>query len=113
MPTAIFIHEGNSIDYTPGADVAAGAVVVLNDLIGVAKTPIAANMLGALAVKGVFDVPKASGVGTAIAAGKTVYWDVADQEAKEDSESGANNLLGKTVLAATDDDVLIRVRLNQ
>lgn len=113
MPTAIFIEKGDMIDYTPGADVAAGAVVVLNDLIGVAKQPIAANQLGALAVTGIFDVPKASGVGTAIGAGKTVYWDAADQEAKEDSESGANNLLGKTVLAAGDDDVLVRVRLNQ
>jgi capsid protein len=31
---------------------------------------------------------------------------------KEDSETGANKLLGKMVLAATD-DVLVRVRLNQ
>lgn len=113
MPTAIFVHDGKQIDYTPSADVAAGAVVVLNDLIGITKQPIAANQLGALAVDGVFDVPKASGVGTAIAAGKTVYWDVADQEAKEDSESGANKLLGKTVLAAADGDVLVRVRLDQ
>ncbi len=113
MPTAIFVHDGKQIDYTPSADVAAGAVVVLNDLIGITKQPIAANQLGALAVDGVFDVPKASGVGTAIAAGKTVYWDVADQEAKEDSESGANKLLGKTVLAAADGDELVRVRLDQ
>jgi predicted RecA/RadA family phage recombinase len=113
MPTAIFIHDGKQIDYTPSADVAAGAVVVLNDLIGIAKQPIAANQLGALAIEGVFDVPKASGASTAIAAGKTVYWDVADQEAKEDSETGANKLLGKTVLAAADSDVLVRVRLDQ
>jgi len=113
MPTAVFVQEGNQIDYTPGSDVAAGAVVVLNDLIGVAKQPITANQLGALAVSGVFDVPKATGVSTAIAAGKTVYWDVADQQAKEDSESGANNLLGKTVSAAGDDDTTVRVRLNQ
>ena len=113
MPTAIFVHDGKQIDYTPSADVAAGAVVVLNDLIGITKQPIAANQLGALAVDGVFDVPKASGVSTAIAAGKTVYWDVADQEAKEDSESGANKLLGKTVLAAADGDELVRVRLDQ
>jgi len=48
MATAQFIHDGKSIDYTPTADVAAGDVVVQNDLLGVAKLDIAANALGAL-----------------------------------------------------------------
>jgi len=113
MPTAVFVQEGNQIDYTPGAAVAAGDVVVQGDLIGVAKQAIAANALGALAVDGVFDFPKATGVGTAITAGVNVYWDVADTEAKEDSETGANKLIGKTVAAATDDDATVRVRMSQ
>ncbi len=53
MAIATFVHDGNAIDYTPGAAVAAGAVVVQGELIGVAKTAIAANVLGALAVSGV------------------------------------------------------------
>ena len=113
MATATFTHDGNSIDYTPGSDVAAGDVVVQGELVGVAKTPIAANALGALAVTGVFDFPKATGGGTAITAGANVYWDVGDTEAKEDSESGANKLIGKTIVAAGDDDTTVRVRLNQ
>ena len=113
MATATFVHDGKSIDYTPGADVAAGAVVVQEDLIGIARTPIAANALGSLAVTGVFDLPKATGESTAIAAGANVYWDVADSEAKVDSESGANKLIGKTIAAAGDDDATVRVRLNQ
>ena len=113
MAQATFIHGGGRIDYTPGSAVVAGDVVVLNDLIGVAKQPIAANALGALAVTGVFDFPKATGEGEAIAAGKKVYWDVADSEAKEDDESGANAYLGKTVKAATDDDTVVPVRLSQ
>ena len=52
MATAGFQHDGNAIDHTPTADVAAGDVVVQGDLIGVAKTPIPANTLGALAVVG-------------------------------------------------------------
>lgn len=112
---ATFIHDGNSIDYTPapGSDVAAGAVVVQGDLIGVAKTPIAAATLGALAVTGVFDFPKATGVGSGITVGATVYWDVADQQAKTDAEAGANELLGKVVKAAADADATVRVRLSQ
>ena len=113
MATATFVQDGSSIDYTPSADVAAGDVVVQEDLIGIARTPIAANALGSLAVAGVFDVPKATGSGSAIAAGATVYWDVAEQVAKTDSETGANKLLGKVVKAAADADATVRVRLNQ
>jgi predicted RecA/RadA family phage recombinase len=111
--TAFFVQDGNSIDYTPVAAVAAGDVVVQGDLVGVAKTPIAAGVLGALAVNGVFDFPKATGVGTAIAAGASVYWDEAGQQARTDSESGANKLLGKTTAAAGDDGATVRVRLSQ
>ncbi len=110
---AKFVHDGAAVDYTPSAAVAAGAVVVQGDLVGVAKTPIAANVLGALAVGGVFDFPKATGGGSGIAAGKKVYWDVADAQAKEDDESGANKLLGKTIKVAADADTTVRVRLSQ
>ena len=113
MATATFVHDGKSIDYTPGADVSAGDVVVQNDLVGIAKLDIASGALGALAVTGVFDVPKTAGVGEAIAAGAKVYWDVADDVAKEDAEAGANKYLGKTVAAAGDDDTTVRVRLEQ
>ena len=113
MATATFVQDGNSVDYTPGADVAAGAVVVQGDLIGIARTPIASGVLGSLAVAGVFDLPKATGGGSGIAAGTSVYWDVADQQAKADSESGANKLLGKVVKAAADADTTVRVRLSQ
>jgi len=113
MATARFVQTGNTVDYTPDADVSAGDVVVQNDLVGVAKLDIKADVLGALAVTGVFDFPKATGVDTGIDAGLEVYWDEADQEAKTDDEAGANKLIGKTVAAAGDDDETVRVRLSQ
>jgi len=113
MATAQFIQDGRYIDYTPGSAVTAGDVIVQGDLIGIAKGDIAANKPGALAVEGVYDFPKATGVGTGIAVGATVYWDVADVEAKTDSETGANKLLGKTTKAAGDNDATVRVRLSQ
>lgn len=113
MATAQFIHDGNAIDYTPVGAVAAGDVVVQNDLVGIAKLDIAAGELGALSVTGVFDLPKTVGVGEAIGAGAKVYWDVAESVAKTDDEAGANKLLGKTILAAGDNDVTVRVRLEQ
>lgn len=108
MATATFIHDGKAIDYTPTGD-----VMVQGDLVGIAKLDIPADTLGALAVTGVFDFPKATGAGTAIAAGANVYWDVADAEAKEDAEAGANAAVGKTVASAGDDDATVRVRLSQ
>jgi predicted RecA/RadA family phage recombinase len=113
MPQAVFAHAGAAIDYTPGADVAAGDVVVQGDLVGVARFDIKSGVLGALAVSGVFDFPKTAGASTAIAAGTAVYWDIADGVAQADSETGANKLLGKTVAAAGDDDAAVRVRLSQ
>ena len=105
-----FVHDGDSIDYTPAGDITAGDVVVLGDLLAVAKVDIAANNLGALALGGVYEAPKATGASTAIANGKTVYWDVADGQVKEDSESGANKQFGKVVAAATDDDTTVWVK---
>ncbi|GIX05042.1 MAG: hypothetical protein KatS3mg114_0911 [Planctomycetaceae bacterium] len=113
MPLVTFVQEGSAVDYTPNADLEAGAVVVQNDLVGVTKRKVLANELGALHVAGVFDFPKAAGVGTAIAAGLNVYWDVAEQVAKTNSETGANKLLGKTTAAAGDNDATVRVRMSQ
>ncbi len=113
MATAQFIHDGHYVDYTPTADVSAGDVIVQGDLVGIAKGDIEANRLGAVAVSGVFDFPKASGVGTAISVGSIVYWDAGAQQATTSSGAGANKELGKTIAAAGDNDTTVRVRLSQ
>ncbi len=110
---ARFIHDGKSIDYTPSSAVTAGDVVVQGELVGIAKLDIEADRQGALAVEGVFDLPKATGVSTAITAGAKVYWDAGDSVAKTDDESGSNKYIGKTVAAAGDDDETVRVKLDQ
>ena len=119
MP-ATFIQDGDAIDYTPSADVAAGAVVVLEDLIGVTKRPIPANTLGTLDVTGVFEFPKETGSGSEIAAGAIVNWDADAEQAYaalggsgSSGGSGGDKLLGKTVRAASDSDETVRVRLTQ
>lgn len=106
-----FVQDGGSIDYTPGADVAAGAVVVQNDLVGVAKRPIAANTPGSLAVQGIFDFPKSTAGGSAIGAGASVYWNAAGQQAT--TTASGNKLIGKTVKAVADADATVRVRMMQ
>ncbi len=108
MAQAVFVHEGAATDYTPGADVAAGDVVVQGDLVGVAKLDIKANKLGALAVQGVFDFAKAAG---ALAVGTIVYW---DNVAKVVTTTAAGNKqVGKVVRAAAATDATARVRMLQ
>ena len=108
---ATFVHDGNSIDYTPGSAVTAGPVVVQGELVGVAKVDIPANTLGALAVKGVFDFPKATGGGSAITAGANCYWNAAAQQAT--TTATGNKLIGKCVRAAVDADTTVRIRMMQ
>ena len=108
---ARFKHDGLSIDYVPDTDVTAGDVIVLNDLIGIAKFDIAAGDLGSLALAGVYEMPKAVGASTAIDTGEPVYWDEDEQVAKTDAESGANKLLGKVIADSVDDDDVVLVRL--
>lgn len=112
-PLVTFVEEGNAVDYTPGADVEAGSVVVQNDLVGVTKRKIVANEQGAIHVSGVFEFPKATGAGSAIDVGLDIFWDEAEQVAKTDSETGANKKLGKTVLVTVDADEFVRVRMSQ
>ena len=118
---ATFVHEGKYIDHIPGADVAAGAVVVQGDLVGVAPQAIAANTLGSLTVEGVFDVARVTGVGTGITAGAKVYiipsGDDAGKATKAADDGGtpatAYILAGKAVVAAGDSAATVRVRLSQ
>lgn len=111
MPQATFVHEGDFIDHTPGADLAAGDVVVQGELVGVATRPIPADTPGGLAVEGVFDFAKATGGGTAVTAGALVYWD--DTANQATTTATGNKLLGKCVRAAADADTAVRVRLSQ
>lgn len=111
---AVFVHEGESIDYTPAAAVSAGDVVVQNDLVGVAKRDIPANTKGALSISGVFDFEKATGVGTAIDAGMDVFWNATTQKATTDEGSGSvNKKIGRSVADAGDNDATVRVRMSQ
>ncbi len=111
--TATYIHEGNAIDYTPAADVAAGEVIVQGELVGITKRDIGAGQLGTLELTGVFDLPKTAGVGEAIAVGLDVYWDEANTVATTDGASGANKRIGRSVAAAGDNDTTVRVRMSQ
>ena len=111
MAQATFVQKGDSVDYTPSSDVAAGEVVVQGELVGVAERAIPANTGGALAVTGVRDFAKATGTSTAISAGANCYWDNTNKRAT--TTSSGNKLIGKSVKAAADADATVRIRMSQ
>lgn len=69
---ASYVSQGDILDHTPSSAVAAGEVVVIGAIIGVAPRPIAANALGSLAVEGVWEMPVATGATGA--QGSAINW---------------------------------------
>jgi predicted RecA/RadA family phage recombinase len=107
---ARYIADFDTIDYTPVSAVSAGQVIVIGDLIAVAKLDIAAGRLGALHLTGVYDFPKVTTGGSAIPVGTTVYWNSDTSNAQ--AASSTYKQLGKVVQAAADGDSTVRVVLN-
>lgn len=81
---ARFVQDAEAIDYTPSSAVSAGDVVVLGNIVGVAKLDIPANQLGAVALTGAFEVAKDS---NAISQGAVVYWNTSALQAQAASAS--------------------------
>ena len=106
---ARYIQRGESIDFTPTADVAAGDIVKLGNLVGVAKLDIKAGELGALALVGVYEIATN---GTAIEAGAVVSVDPGTGKVCAADASGAVKF-GHAVAAAAAADTLVHVRLVQ
>ncbi len=115
MAKATYVQQGDSVDYTPSSAVAAGDVIVQGTLVGVAKTPIAANVLGSLAVRGVFDVAKAA---VAFTPGAAVYWDADGNPVGGTAGTGAatttrtgNTFMGFALAAAGETATTVRTVL--
>jgi predicted RecA/RadA family phage recombinase len=104
---ASYVQGDCLLDYTPSAAVAAGDVVVLNDLVCVAPVAIAANKLGAVSVEGVWTLAKASG---AIGQGALVYWDATNSNIT--TTSSGNKRAGKAAKAAASGDTTVQVLIN-
>lgn len=105
---ATFLQDGHSIDYTPGSDVAAGDVVVLGSLVGIATRPIAANTRGALAVSGVFRITKLST--DEVTTGAVLYWD--DTNKRVTLADSGNTRIGLAVAASPSGQATADVLIN-
>jgi predicted RecA/RadA family phage recombinase len=112
---ATYVQDGCSVDYTPGSAVSAGAVVVTNGHVRVAKRDIAAAALGALATVGLFDFAKDS---SNISDGNALYWNATGDPVggtagtgAATTTSGGNTFLGFAEAAAGVSATTVRARL--
>lgn len=69
-----YVQEGDVIQYTAGANITAGSLVVMGNTLGVALKDIANGATGSVAIEGVFTLPKVAGA--VIAQGESLTWDV-------------------------------------
>lgn len=90
VPAQLYSDEC-AIDYTPASAVTAGDVVVLNGMIGVASSAIAANAKGALQIEGIYQLPKTT---AAWVRGLPVHWNPTGDPDNGTAGSGAANQLG-------------------
>ena len=70
--SARYVQKGENIDYRPETNVRAKTIVPFPGFVGITRLDIRAGELGALAVTGVFESPKAA---EAIDVGEAVYYD--------------------------------------
>jgi len=97
-PQVVFRYGENiqTMDYTPGADVNAGDVVLVGQVVGIAVVDIPNGKLGALNIYG--GVYSATG-DAAITIGKNVYWDNTNDKVSETATG--NKFFGVTVSACS------------
>jgi predicted RecA/RadA family phage recombinase len=102
-----YVQKGDILDYTPASAVAAGDVVVIGALVGVAPRPIAAGAMGALAVEGVYTMPCATG--STGAQGSAINWYATSGVAHASTGTAA----GKLAKARAAADEVVHVILNK
>lgn len=103
---ARYIQRSSSIDFRPQENVQAGDIIVINGIVGVAKIPIKAGVLGSIALTGVFDVTKSAKC--SFSTGAQVYWD----NVRKSAVTSGDTLLGLAAKSCRIDDESVMVILN-
>lgn len=101
-----FVQRSNSIDAVLANTVKGGDVVILGGLIGVAYTDGDGENKQAVALEGVFELPKATG---AITAGAALYYDATNKVVT--TTSSGNTAIGPAFSAAASGDATVLVAL--
>lgn len=103
------IQTGEMMDYTAGANILSGAVVVVGVRVGIATTNIANGASGSLAMDGVYSVAKLST--DVVAQGVLLYWD--DTNDRMTVTATSNTLAGYATAAAGNGATTVKIRINR
>jgi predicted RecA/RadA family phage recombinase len=105
-----YVQDGKYLDFTAAADVDSGDLVQVGSLHGVAVTDVANGAVGALAMEGVFTLPKlTAAAGDACTAGGPVYFSSGSVSGSD--SSGTRKLVGYSLAAAAQAVTTVQVRL--
>ena len=106
--TSKFVQPGEVIDYTAGANITSGQVVVMGVRVGVALAAIANGASGSVAVSGVFALAKLST--DVVAQGALLYWDSGNSRLT--TTSAGNTLAGYATAAAGNGVTTVNIKIN-
>lgn len=102
------VQPGDHLTVTAPAAVASGGAVLLGALFGVAVHEAASGESVTIDLRGVYDLPKATG--SAWTVGERIYWDATAGAATDVATN--NTEIGKATAAAISAAIVGRVRLN-
>lgn len=106
--TTKFVQPGEVIDYTAGANIASGQVVLMGARIGVALKAIANGETGPVQVTGVFNIAKLSTDN--MAQGALLYWD--NTNSRLTTTASGNTLAGFAAAAAAASTTSVNIKIN-
>lgn len=106
--TTKFVQPGEVIDYTTGANIASGQVVLMGARIGVALKAIANGETGPMQVTGVFNIAKLSTDN--MAQGALLYWD--NTNSRLTTTASGNTLAGFAAAAAAATTTSVNIKIN-
>jgi predicted RecA/RadA family phage recombinase len=106
-----YIQEGDTVTATAPYAVNSGQGALIGTMFGVATADVANGAEGEFVTKGVFDLTRETGAGTAWTEGAAIYWDDTNKRVTKTSTSNTKIGVGILPLPA-DGDATGRVRLN-
>lgn len=105
-----YVQNGHYLDYTAGGTITSGQLVQVGDLHGVSVTALASGDKGALALEGVFTLPKLTGASAdATTAGGPVYFSSGSVSGSD--SSGTRKKVGVALAAAAQAATTVQVLL--
>jgi predicted RecA/RadA family phage recombinase len=84
------LGNGKTLNYTASGAIASGAIVPLEDTVGIAIAAIASGETGAIAMEGIFRLPKNTTSDGVFAVGQKVYFDASTSKCTADADDGGS-----------------------